>query len=79
MGNKKSKLDNSLLIENLKHNILSVSQTCDQGHILIFDSWKCEIRREYSRKLVVVAPRKSSDVYIKEIKEEETWYICQVD
>jgi hypothetical protein len=38
LGNKKNKEENVLLVENLKPNILSVSQTCDQGNILIFDS-----------------------------------------
>ena len=48
----KIKDENVLLIENLKPNILSVIQTCDQGHICIFDSKKCEIRRKDSGKLV---------------------------
>ena len=73
------KKGNALLIENLKHNLLSVSQTCDQGHIVISDSQKCEIRREDSGKLVVVEPTTSSDVYILEIKQEEKCYIGQVD
>ena len=38
--------ENVLLVNNLKPNLLSVSQTCDQGHICIFDSKKCEIGRQ---------------------------------
>ena len=38
LGNKKNKEENVLLVENMKPNILSVSQNCDQGHILIFES-----------------------------------------
>jgi hypothetical protein len=45
LGNNKTKAKDVLLVENLKPNILSVSQTCDQGHILTFDSQKCEIRK----------------------------------
>jgi hypothetical protein len=60
-----------LLVENLKPNLLGVSQTCDQGHIPIFDSQKCEIRKEYSGKLMVVAPRTPSNVYILNIEEEK--------
>ena len=48
----KIKDENVLLIENLKPNILSVIQTCDQGHICIFDSKKCEIKRKDSRSLL---------------------------
>ena len=33
----KDKAKNVLLVENLKPSLLSVSQTCDQGHICIFD------------------------------------------
>ena len=46
----KMKDKNFLLVKNLKPNLLSVSQTCDQGHICIFDSKKCEIRRKDSEK-----------------------------
>jgi transposase InsO family protein len=79
LGNKKNKAENVLLVENMKPNLLSVSQTCDQGHILIFYSQKCEIRKEGSRKLVAIAPRTSSNVYILDIKEEEECYMSQVD
>jgi hypothetical protein len=34
LGSKKSKAEDVLLIEDMKHNILSVSQICDQGHTL---------------------------------------------
>jgi hypothetical protein len=70
LGNKKNKAENVLLVEILKHNLLSVSQACNQGHIPIFYSQKCEIRKEGSRKLVVIAPRTSSNVYILNNEEE---------
>jgi len=60
-----------LLVENLKPNLLSVIHTCDQDDILIFDSLKCEIRKEGLGKLVVIALRKPRDVYILNIEEEE--------
>jgi hypothetical protein len=34
-----------LLVKDMKHNMLSVSQMCDQGHRLVFDSKKCDIRK----------------------------------
>jgi hypothetical protein len=45
IGNKNTKAGNVLLVEDMKHNILSVSQMCDQGHKVTFDSKKCEIRK----------------------------------
>ena len=36
----------------------------DQGHKATFDSQKCEIRKEGSRKLVATATRTSSNIYV---------------
>ena len=44
--NNKIKDENVLLVEDLNHNLLSVSQTCDQGHIYTFDYENCEIREK---------------------------------
>jgi hypothetical protein len=66
----------------MKHNFLSVSQICDQGHKVTFDSQKCEIRKEGSGKLVATDARTSSNIYVlSEIgnekcflgKEDESW------
>jgi transposase InsO family protein len=82
IGNKNEKAENVLLVEDMKHNLLSVSQMCDQGHKVTFDSQKCEIRKEGSGKLVATAARTSSNIYVlSEIgnekcclgKEDESW------
>jgi hypothetical protein len=66
----------------MKHNLLSVSQMCDQGHKVTFNSKKCEIRKEGSGKLIATAARNSSNIYVlSEIgnekcylgKEDESW------
>ena len=62
--NNKIKAENVLLVEDLKPNLRSVSQTCDQGHICTFDSEKCEIRKKDSRRLVGTTIRNSNNVYI---------------
>ena len=49
----------------MKHNLLSVSQMCDQGQKVTFDSQKCEIRKEGSGKLVTTAARTSSNICVK--------------
>jgi hypothetical protein len=43
--NKNEKEENVLLVEDMKHNLLSLSQMCDQGHKFTFDSQKCDIRK----------------------------------
>ena len=75
LGNNKAKAENVLLVENLKPNILSVSQTCGQGHVLTFDSHKCEIRREHAGKLVTVAPRTSNNVYMSLAWKEKKFFV----
>jgi hypothetical protein len=40
IGNKNTKEENVLLVEDMKHNLLSVSQMCDQGHKVTLDSQK---------------------------------------
>jgi hypothetical protein len=66
----------------MKHNLLSVSKMCDQGHKFTFHSQKCEIRKEGSGKLVATAARTSSNIYVlSEMgnengclgKEDESW------
>jgi hypothetical protein len=66
----------------MKHNVVSVSQMCDQGYKVTFDCKKCEIRREGSGKLVTTAARTSNNIYVlSEIgnekcclgKEDESW------
>jgi hypothetical protein len=79
LGNNKTKAEDVLLVENIKLNLLSVSETCDQGHILTFDSQKCEIIKKDTGKLVAVAPRTSSNVYILNIDKEYKCCLNQVD
>ena len=82
LGSKDALAKNVLLIENTKHNLLRVSQMCDQGHILIFNSKECEKREEGSDRLVATTTRTPNNIYIlnkigKECccfgKEDESW------
>jgi hypothetical protein len=79
---KDSKEETVLLVEDMKHNLLSEIQMCDQGHKLVCDTHKCEIRKEYSGRVVAKAMRTSNNIYIlSEIgkekcylgKEDEVW------
>ena len=75
----KAKAKNVLLVENMKPILLSVSQTHDQGHIYVFDSKKCEIRRKDLGKLVGTASRTPENVYILNTKLDEECHINLVD
>jgi hypothetical protein len=60
-----------LLVEYLKHNILSVSKICDQGYTLRFDSQKCKIREKNSGILLATATKRSNNIYILDMKNRE--------
>jgi hypothetical protein len=64
IGNKNTKEENVLLVEDMKHNILSVSQICDQCHKFTFDSQNYEIRKEVSGKMIATYERTSSNIYV---------------
>jgi hypothetical protein len=65
IGKKNEKAENVLLVEDMKHNLLSASQMCDEGHKVTFDSQKWEIRKEGSGKLVTTTTRTSGNICVK--------------
>jgi hypothetical protein len=74
LGRKNVKAKNVLLVEDMKHNLLSVSKMCDQGYTLTFDSRKCKIRENNSGRLVATTTRIPSNIYVlqpRKISKEE--------
>ena len=51
------------MIEDLKHNLLSVGKICNQGYKLRFNSRKCEIREAKSGILVATATGNPHNIY----------------
>jgi hypothetical protein len=64
IGRKNVKMKNFLLVEDLKHNLLSVNKMCDQGYTLTFFSRRCKIKEEDSGRLVATTTRRPSNIYI---------------
>jgi hypothetical protein len=64
IGSEKVKATNVLLVEDLKHNLLSVNKLCDQGYTFTFDSQKCEIREVDLGRLVTTTTRSPNNIYI---------------
>ena len=62
--NGKGKAQDALLVDGLKHNLLSVSQICDQGHKLVFSTKDCEIRNSVFGKLVAKGVRTPDNIYV---------------
>jgi hypothetical protein len=69
LDNGKTKTQNVLYVEGLKHNIISVSQMCDQGYNLTFHSKACEIRKVGLERLMENSSRTPRNVYtLNEVK-----------
>jgi hypothetical protein len=71
LGSENVKAGKVLLVEDMKHNILSVSKICDQGYTLMFDSRKCEIKENNSGRLVSTATRRPNNIYIIDMNKRE--------
>ena len=50
LGIEKYKVENVLLVEDLKNSILSIRKMCDQGQTCTLNSQECEIRQESLRR-----------------------------
>ena len=60
---------NVLLVENMNHNLPSVGKMFDQGHTMLFNSTKCEIRKGRYGKIVATGSQVPNDIYVM---DEET-------
>eukprot|EP00253_Pinus_taeda_P028712 PITA_28712 len=63
---EKVKAGNVLYVDGLKHNLLSVSQTCDQRTEVIFRSNGCLVRDLDTGKTVIKGKRTPNNLYIFE-------------
>ncbi|KAL2532388.1 CCHC-type domain-containing protein [Abeliophyllum distichum] len=81
IGNRSSpSIENVLLVNNIKHNLLSRSQLCDKGYLIKFDSSKCLIEDAISKEVLFMGSR-SKDVYIISIEfefEKEIKYLSSI-
>ena len=48
-NNSSSLIENVLLVDGLKHNLLSISQLCDKGFKVIFESYHCMYHQGFSK------------------------------
>ena len=61
-NNSSSLIENVLLVDSLKHNLLSISQLCDKGFKVIFESSHCIIRDFQNDKIIFMGHR-NENVY----------------
>ncbi|KAH9725866.1 hypothetical protein KPL70_008032 [Citrus sinensis] len=68
-------IENVCLVENLKHNLISISQLCDKGYKVIFDKLSCVIENSCDDKTLFVGNR-CGNVYIIDIECASTLDKC---
>ena len=82
--NPSTSIENVLLVNGLKHSLLSVSQLCDKGFWVLFDSHNYFIESKHDKKIKYVGHR-TNNVYMINLdktpnhaqcflsKEDESW------
>ena len=68
-------VDDVLLVEGLNYNLLSISQLCDKGHRVIFESNKYKIIDILSNEVKFTSQR-INDVYIIDLNCSKTENMC---
>ena len=56
-------IDNVLLVDNLKHNLFSISQLCelyDKGYRVVFESSKCLIENGCLKEVIFIGDREDN-------------------
>eukprot|EP00253_Pinus_taeda_P011317 PITA_11317 len=70
---EKVKAGNVLYVDGLKHNLLSVSQMCDNGTKVIFRSDGCSVRDIYTGRTSIKGRRTPNNLYIFEEGEQKCY------
>ena len=78
VGNPKHpSIENVLLVDRLKHNLISISQLCDKGYKVIFDKKECLILDSCTNIVKFTGSRKNN-VYKIKISYESNKDLCLV-
>ncbi|KAM6587307.1 hypothetical protein CsatA_009912 [Cannabis sativa] len=68
-------IKNVLLVDNLKHNLLSISQLCDIGFRVVFESSKCSIENVSTNEVIFLGVRKDN-VYVIDVDSFDSKNKC---
>ncbi|CAN1249209.1 hypothetical protein LINPERPRIM_LOCUS7039 [Linum perenne] len=63
---------NVLLVQNLKHNLLSISQLCGHSNRVIFEAQTCKIERISDCKVLFTGVRKNN-IYVIDMKNTDAF------
>ena len=65
-------IENVLLVDGLKYNLISISQLCDKGYKVIFNKKVCTIIDVITKKVLFIRSRKNNVYRIKIQYEPKT-------
>jgi hypothetical protein len=76
-----AKIENVHYVEGLKHNLISISQLCDNGLEVIFKTDSCEIKQPSSNKVLFNGSRKKNVyiLYLDELPKESCFVSLEKD
>ena len=75
---EKVKARNVMYVDGLKHNLLSVSQMCDQGNELVFQSNGCVVRELDTGETMIKGIRNPNNLYILK-RGQQQFYLSKND
>ena len=72
-----TQVEQIMLVDELKHNLLSISQLCDEGNIVTFEHDKCIIKSPETKKTRFIA-QCHKNTYVLQLKELADQDVCLV-
>ena len=67
-NNSHTQIKNVLLFKNLKYNLLSISQLCDKGYRVCFESNACHVINSTTNQIIYIGKR-HENVYVIHIDD----------
>ena len=71
--------DNVLYVDGLKHNLLSVSQLCKDGHNVVFSDKGCVIKNIETGKQIGKGKRTSNNLYVLDEQNNDEYLLTRDD
>ena len=73
--NPSTSIENILLVDGLKHSLLSISQLCDKGFLVSFDSHNCFIENKHDKNIKHIGYR-TNNVYMINLDKTSNHVQC---
>lgn len=81
IGNSYLSINDSRLVDSMKHNLLNISQFCDSGYEVVFNKKICTVMNESDKFLVFTGKRKRNVYKINffELADQKVVYFLSVN